>query len=775
MSLSSYTVTRRSPSPARSITVSSSKLHNRSAMVRETVKAYSSKLPAPTESKQTKYRPQEDQHQEIMELKRSLAQSRHDHQITKVQCRRQDEVINRKAKLLDSIANEQEDGRMERENLVSSLSGSLDHSGRPSLNRELVAKLRSMTETIKMLSLENGSLRDENDTLREENIEYENTTKTEDVRNVWNHSDEKVQLILGEYEKKLTDMTEQVNDLNLKLEVKDNQQPLEKDKYKSLARRLKDERNSYRDMVDEKKREQEELQVEIEKMSELIGELRRNCQDLQGELMAARQLPSPVHKSDMAIQTHASPLHTPKSPLSRKSSLQDASMRRDSLTENSPLSQKTRSTNSVAVSPRKGSRAINAKDPSKIYKDTKTIPNGQINNQRKLPPSSKKKGPVIAKPVQRQQSPVKLPAAPETPQASPKTSKIPASPKISKIPMCASRIPGSPGSRIPTPSNGSPARSKIPNPIQYISPRKLSDGITPAKILQHIEEHEHNEILCITEDTETRNTSVVTTVGPDDSLPPPPLELESHIEIDFPPPPKEPPPTLPKPPKVDINSQTLPMPSNNSDQTESPIHEMRWSHETPTWPQDTPRTQKKVDNLRQAQAARKIQRTWKQFYDELEVKGSDDPLRTLERQIGKLKQDVTNGTNHRMEAPIKTPTPSTITTESRENMRLIEEEHDRDEAISVIQSALAGHQVRSAALAAARSRGGIYTARPWVVASSDEEEDSWVSVQGILRAHSKRSINLKNLEMNSQRASGRVSSNNRSDGATDDDDDVMCT
>lgn len=774
MSLSSYTVTRRSPSPARSITVSSSKLHSRSAMVRETVKAYSSKLPAPTDSKQPKYRPQEDQHQEIMELKRSLAQSRHDHQITKVQCRRQDEVINRKAKLLDSIANEQEDGRVERENLVISLTGSLDHTGRPSLNRELVAKLRSMTETIKMLSLENGSLRDENDTLREENTEYEETTKTEDVRNVWNHSDEKVQLILGEYEKKLTDMTEQVNDLNMKLEVKENQQPLEKDKYKSLARRLKDERNSYREMVDEKKREQEELQVEIEKMSELIGELRRNCQDLQGELMAARQLPSPVHKSDMAIQTHASPC---KSPLSRKSSLQDASMRRDSLTENSPLSQKTRSTNSVAVSPRKGSRTITAKDPSKIYKDTKTIPNGQINNQRKLPPNAKKKGPVIAKPVIRQQSPVKLPVATDSPQSSPKNSKIPASPKVSKIPMCASRIPGSPGSRIPTPSNGSPARSKIPNPIQYISPRKLPEGITPAKILKHIEEHEHNEILCITEDKETRSTTVVTTVGPDDSLPPPPIEIESLIEMESPsPPPNVPPPTLPKPPKVEINSQTLPMPANNSNQNESPNHE-RWSHETPTWPQDTPRTQKKVDNFRQAQAARKIQRTWKQFYDELEVKGSNDPLRTLERQIGKLKQDVTNGTNHRMETPIKTPTPSTITTESRENMRLIEEEHDRDEAISVIQSALAGHQVRSAALAAARSRGGIYTARPWVVASSDEEEeDSWVSVQGILRAHSKRSTNLKNLEMKSGRAIGsRVGGNNRSDGATDDDDDVMCT
>ena len=38
-------------------------------------------------------------------------------------------------------------------------------SNKPCLNRELVAKLRSMTETIKMLSTENVSLREENDQL----------------------------------------------------------------------------------------------------------------------------------------------------------------------------------------------------------------------------------------------------------------------------------------------------------------------------------------------------------------------------------------------------------------------------------------------------------------------------------------------------------------------------------------------------------------------------------------------------------------------------------
>ena len=38
-------------------------------------------------------------------------------------------------------------------------------SNKPCLNRELVAKLRSMTETIKMLSTENVALREENDQL----------------------------------------------------------------------------------------------------------------------------------------------------------------------------------------------------------------------------------------------------------------------------------------------------------------------------------------------------------------------------------------------------------------------------------------------------------------------------------------------------------------------------------------------------------------------------------------------------------------------------------
>ena len=61
-----------------------------------------------------------------------------------------------------------------REDITGSLSGSFTGlSTKPCLHRELVAKLRSMTETIKMLSTENVSIREENDnllTMREEEI-----------------------------------------------------------------------------------------------------------------------------------------------------------------------------------------------------------------------------------------------------------------------------------------------------------------------------------------------------------------------------------------------------------------------------------------------------------------------------------------------------------------------------------------------------------------------------------------------------------------------------
>ena len=160
-------------------------------------------------------------------------------------------------------------------------------SNKPCLNRELVAKLRSMTETIKMLSTENVALREENDQL----MTVRDDGMTEDA----NDNDKVVKLksLVHNYEKQVNDLSVKVRGLEESVECKEKQPPVqqqEKDKCKSLARRLKDERNQYKELVEEKKREQEELKVEIEKMTDIIGELRDNCRKLQEELLQVRNV-----------------------------------------------------------------------------------------------------------------------------------------------------------------------------------------------------------------------------------------------------------------------------------------------------------------------------------------------------------------------------------------------------------------------------------------------------------------------------------------------------
>lgn len=60
------------------------------------------------------------------------------------------------------------------------------------------------------------------------------------------------------------------------------------DKYKALARRLKEERNKYKETCDSKLAEQDALKSEIEKMTDMIAELRDQCQALQEELTETR-------------------------------------------------------------------------------------------------------------------------------------------------------------------------------------------------------------------------------------------------------------------------------------------------------------------------------------------------------------------------------------------------------------------------------------------------------------------------------------------------------
>ena len=141
----------------------------------------------------------------------------------------------------------------------------------------------------------------------------------------------RLKAVIHSYEKEVNELGDKVKSLETEMEKKDrerqNSVPApEKDKYKSLARRLKEERNSYKEMVEGKKKEQEELKVEIEKMTEIIVDLRDNCGKLQEELLQVR-LDSPRRVSEKVNiwnlkypwQFHVNILGHSNSPANKKS------------------------------------------------------------------------------------------------------------------------------------------------------------------------------------------------------------------------------------------------------------------------------------------------------------------------------------------------------------------------------------------------------------------------------------------------------------------------
>ena len=192
----------------------------------------------------------------------------------------------------------------------------LNSAPKPSLSKELMQKLRSMTETIKMLSDENAQLRTQNEEILREKKEVMVRTGGTGNGNgrrpmggsngLYDDLDKTqlVELVLS-YDEKLKALSSEVSELQKKLKAADeasreieaasaaSKSSAEKDKYKQLARRLKEERNSYRDSLDAKQKEQADLKVEMEKMSGLISELRVNCQTLQVNNFQKKSLFSP--------------------------------------------------------------------------------------------------------------------------------------------------------------------------------------------------------------------------------------------------------------------------------------------------------------------------------------------------------------------------------------------------------------------------------------------------------------------------------------------------
>jgi len=739
MSITSTTNENERLSSTRRSLSSGVPVSSRQAMVRETVRTYSSRLPAPSIYNGTSQSPafkaskqsrpptrdegeprlqREEQVQEILELKKALAKTRQD--LQKTRSRRQDR---------DTGRSSSDEETCRKEDLAGSLSGSLNAlSTKPCLNRELVAKLRSMTETIKMLSTENVSLRGENDnlmTLREEGMLASQDDDNNDV------SDTKLKAVIQSYEKQLNEMGDKVVQLQSEIEIKDKQQPLEKDKYKSLARRLKEERNQYKEMAEDKKQEHEDLKVEIEKMTDIIGDLRDNCGKLQEELMQVRN-DSPRRVQEKSCQT---------TPPMRRASVGEVSNRQ----KISP--KRTRSNISTSSSTQSSPRQNQVVKSNELSKPK--IRNPSV-------PNSPAKGARIAKPVQRTPSSPKCPI-PTPPSPKPSPSHVKSSPL---------RAQGSP-SRIPS-------LSKIPSPSKSRIPTKSSPR---SQSIRHYKDND--EVLFISEDTmvqsdDSSTQSMDVNVTPSrttyadvnliqqerresressQSMDVEPTQEPMMNDIEFLPP--------PIPEEIMNSDNEFPAPPEPADLAKLSMEAEELIEHTEDQMITTPRTLRRADSLRQKMAARRIQRTWKHFYQELEEKKSDDPHYSTLPPI------------HRSFGTANTPT-NPPSEQSQENVRLVDEEVARDEAISTLQAAILGHDARSANLAAARARGGIYTARPWVVSNSEtdsENDESFESLQGIIRSHSFR---LKTLEEEDVFRVGKVSSirakfsRHSPDGASDD-------
>ena len=412
----------------------------------------------------------------------------------------------------------------------------------------------------------------------------------------------KLKAVILSYEKQVNELGDKVRTLQTEMEGKEklSSQPPEKDKYKSLARRLKEERNQYKELVEDKKQEQEELKVEIEKMTDIIGDLRDNCGKLQEELLQVR-LDSPRRTADKGIQT---------APLPRRASIGGGETAgRAKITPKRTRSTVSATPPSPAASPRTQqsqiSRSIELSRP-KVRHSVSAGPG--------TAPGSPAKGPRIVKPVQRSHSSSGVSAAASAPKCSPSPSPKPS----------PSHARSSQASRSSTPSK-IPSLSKIPTPSKSRIPVKPSYS-SSSKVQAAPDFPDNDEVLFINEDgLATSDDSMEVS----DSRSPFPsrklserresresrdsshtMEVESaQDEDDFPPPPipeeaPEPEPEFPAPPAAaDLEQLSMEAEMRDTVTTDPSI--------------TTPRTLRRADSMRQRVAARRIQRTWKHFYQEV--------------------------------------------------------------------------------------------------------------------------------------------------------------
>ncbi|XP_040564123.1 uncharacterized protein [Lepeophtheirus salmonis] len=614
-----------------------------------------------------------------------------------------------------------------------SSSGSLNGlTSRPSLNKELVQKLRSMTETIKILSDENIVVKEENQRLRR------NSSLSRDMEQLENYDElSKSQLIAltVSYDKKFKDMAdelEKVKEVSTEQQMNKNNMSnatkSEKDKYKSLARRLKEERNNYKCALQEKQNEQSVLKDEMEKMSDLISELRENCHKLQSELLQVRRRSASERFSDASVQTdHRRTSSARRSSIGSGGSSESVRRARSvySVNRNQQVINNT-SKNTSASNPKPrpsmNFRNQTATSAAKTVAKNNTTPNNHHHRHINSQPGTPKSGPKFAKPVTKPSASPRINSGADSPLkkttmtslSSP--SKIPIVRGIPRSHVGSSKIPTP--SKIPGPKSLSPSIVSINNknssPQQGGTPSSSSSsgvakttyvkdeepGVVaarPAIISDEIDEEE--DILIVNKDETLQEYSIT-------------LMKNKQNEK--------------------AESLTLPVSSSSSssysskaddddddevegEEFDDDFHRHSDSAKDPSADDEgsrdssvinsvpcTPKTKKKIENLKQSLTARRVHRTWQHFYEELEERNLSSPNHALGLKQSQQHQPLTLKLDEKCNRKYSLPVESTMRGFEDLNPQILSEqlhEEDAEEALMLSRNTL---------------KNRIHTARPWL-------------------------------------------------------------
>ena len=169
------------------------------------------------------------------------------------------------------------------------------------INRELLTKMHDLNQMIKNLQDENKFLKGENQRLRDSAGAGAGAGQ-EGV------AEEELHAVIFSYQRKAREMSEQIAGLETRLElVQAGDRDKEKSRYKPLARKLKEERNVFRDMLERVNMENKVLKEEIEKMKSLADKLKSQCKSLKFDV-SQKKAAAPGASSELteaACQTDA--------------------------------------------------------------------------------------------------------------------------------------------------------------------------------------------------------------------------------------------------------------------------------------------------------------------------------------------------------------------------------------------------------------------------------------------------------------------------------------